>query len=341
MLFLPLLVWYISLVLGIAQSSSYKSAIKQRQAPDEPQQLPGEQRLNDADQAWLDNIKAEVDLFPHAVEGDDTLTVDPLQGPPFRRMEGVFPQTLISGECTAEQESIIKRAWDDAKLFTEAQNGKWKKDYDYDKTHKFWLGDDWNATTHPEAGVRERAVIVNRKIKLVGRLFKEAHLHHNQWFLWRCNNARRLNWECSDVRNAGTWAEQSERTQNIMEMTTFCESFFKLETIGGQVAQHKDDADKLAKIGYFEQSTAKTLLHEVWHYNILGWPPIADLAYGMYNCRKLAIVNGTKRAFINSDSYTFDAINIYLDNLIDYHDDDPKDSDYHPESNSDSDVDMN
>jgi hypothetical protein len=341
MIVLPLLVWFILLKFGVAHLSSYKPAIKQRQVPEEPQQLTEEQRLDAADQAWRDTLVAEVDAFPHVVEGDDTRIVDPLQGPPFRRMEGVFPQTLISGDCTAEQESIIKHAWDDAKLFVEAQNGKWKKSYDYDKTHTSWLGDDWNATTDPDPAVRWRADIIGKKLELVGRLFEGTDVPKSQWFLWRCNNARRLNWECGDNRNAGTWFEQSQRTRLGMEMTTFCANFFTRETIGEQVARYKNDADKMANIFYFEESTGKTLLHEVYHYQILGRPPIGDIAYGMYECRKLAIINGTKRAFINSDSYTFDALNIYVDNLFDYHDDDPKDSDYHPDSTSDSDVDMN
>jgi hypothetical protein len=63
----------------------------------------------------------------------------------------------------------------------------------------------------------------------------------------------------------------------------------------------------------FQGTTAMTMFHEVYHYkDLVSRPRTDDFAYHATETYNLAKQEGTRVAYVNAESYAFDALAIYL-----------------------------
>jgi hypothetical protein len=228
-------------------------------------------------------------------------------------MPGVFPRTYIDPRCTTEERSKIKTAWDEAKLLVD----------DYREVHKLWFGNEWNARDTPVHAGRSKAIADN--FKRLARLFN-GELPDSENFLWWCNDHPNED-RCSDEEGeeftdaqlgARTWyrddqdfGQDKEHVINIQHVV-FCPMWFEAESLVKQIARYKDDEAEQKFIENFESNAGVYMLHEIYHWRVVGSPPIVDYAYGAENSINLAREKGTEFAYGNSDSYTLDALHLYM-----------------------------
>jgi hypothetical protein len=295
MLIFTLLVSFICLSFGVAHPSSYKPTIEQRQMPNtEPESLTHE--------------VGEPDF-------QDGMYIDPMGGPPFPLMKGVLPSTYLDPACNSVEESILREAWEGAKLIVDAQTTI-ASEYDYNLPHKTWLGDGWNAKGKPVVVYRVKSIADN--FKRIARLYGGG-IDDKEIIVWRCTEGLQDEMMCGQQRDddklfLALSANYPGRKGhgNRIHVTMFCPLFFRRETLGEQIGRYKDDKDGQLRMINFQPSTAHALLHETWHYDIVSKPPTLDYATGVYDTYNLARINGTRLASTNADSYTYDGLAIYL-----------------------------
>ncbi|EPE30776.1 Metalloproteases (zincins), catalytic [Glarea lozoyensis ATCC 20868] len=232
----------------------------------------------------------------HEVEESDIqngMYIGPMGGPPFPSMEGVLPSTYLDPACNGAEASIVSEAWEGAKLIVEAQTTI-VSDYDYNLPHKTWLGDGLNASGKPVVEYRSKSIADN--FKKLARLYGGG-IDDKEIIVWRCTEGLKDEPMCSQQMGAGVLAlalsaEYSGRNGH-----------------GNRV---HDDKEGQLRMASFPVSTAHALLHETWHYRIVSQPRTADYATGVETTYNLARREGTRVAFTNADSYTYDGLAIYL-----------------------------
>ncbi|EPE33152.1 Metalloproteases (zincins), catalytic [Glarea lozoyensis ATCC 20868] len=207
-------------------------------------------------------------------------TIETRQDPGFRLFMDGYTSIYIDPECNDVQEGVFHDAWEDAKLLSKAQFGNVDGHGD-DKPHKMWLGDSWN-----KRGSRYNAVTNERTGDIYKNIWSMKSLFDNQG----TEENERIYWWCQDIRNecneANIYGGYFKTTENIPQ---------------------PDGPEN------FQYNTAMTVLHEAYHYqNLVCDPPIDDHAWGAIDCYNLAHTYGTKKAYLNADSYALDALAVYL-----------------------------
>jgi hypothetical protein len=230
----------------------------------------------------------------------------------FAPLHNVFPGTYAHSGCNSLQISELKAAWDDAKLLAEAQTNI-VVGYNYNLPHRTWLGDEWNAGGTPKQAYQAEAIEDN--FTELARLFR-GEMGGKQETIWRCTEEKDDSEEqCDGKTYASTYHDlNSVKTGYVRQTSLFCPLFFELEALTLLIDRYKDDKNGQLDMHNFESNTAHTMLHEIYHYELvaLGRPQIIDYATGTDKNYALARVNGTGVAYVNADSYAFDALAIYL-----------------------------
>ncbi|EPE26472.1 Metalloproteases (zincins), catalytic [Glarea lozoyensis ATCC 20868] len=236
-------------------------------------------------------------------------------------MPNVFPRTYLDTRCTDGERTRIKTAWDEAKLLAEAQTGNDGR-FDHSAVHETWFGKEWNLRDTPLREMRSKAIQDN--FEGLARLFGGIQ-EDSENFVWWCNDHPTED-RCSDeegedtdaLLGARTWyledqdfGQDEDHVINIQHVV-FCPQWFDTETLGEQISRYKDDKEEQQFITNFESNAGVFMLHEIYHWKAVASKPIIDYAYGVEDSIKLAREKGTELAFANSDSYTLDALNIYI-----------------------------
>ncbi|EPE24124.1 hypothetical protein GLAREA_07974 [Glarea lozoyensis ATCC 20868] len=120
--------------------------------------------------------------------------------------------------------------------------------------------------------------------------------------------------DCDNDAKAGSYSRRVS-TGITIQQTAFCLGFFLEERIGQKFAFLRDSEGRLNMDNY-QDNTARTIIHEAYKYDFIGLPQAIDGAYGAEDVYKLARVAGTELEFVNSDSYTIDALSIYLHQIL-------------------------
>ncbi|EPE31040.1 Metalloproteases (zincins), catalytic [Glarea lozoyensis ATCC 20868] len=285
-----LLVLFICLGFSVTHPSSHKTTIEQRQVPDaEPSPAP----VVFMDEPDIQNLNY----------------IDPSSGLPFPPLKYVFPSTYLDPECTGAEELILKHAWRVARDIVAAQTTTFR-DYNYDFPHSCWLGDDWNSAGDHSKYIADSFKLIQR---LFGGLMKDKNI-----IVWRCSESSNPSLICRTGID-GTQLETTATTKYHVgrqgrgywvQTTLFCPRFFQYETLKQQVERYKDEKEGQLRIANFEYRTAKTMLHETWHYGVVS--DAIDYVYGSQACYKLARSNGAQITSLNADSLAYDGLAIYL-----------------------------
>ncbi|EPE31553.1 Metalloproteases (zincins), catalytic [Glarea lozoyensis ATCC 20868] len=241
-------------------------------------------------------------------------TIRPRQTPqPEAQMwefvKGGFSRKFVESKCTDEQKERLKSAWEDAKLIIEAQTNI-IAGYDYDLVHRTWMGDDWDARDTPEK--EGWGKIIEDNFARIAGLFRGEYGKSEEFF-WRytpepdddlCDDGKMYanNYYNLDFHLSG----------NHMHTITFCPPYWSLETIGEQIARHKDDEMGQMNMVNFVATTSHIMLHEIYHIKLATQPQTIDYAIEYHEALDLARTYGMEFTHVNSDSYTHDAVAIYL-----------------------------
>ncbi|EPE35587.1 Metalloproteases (zincins), catalytic [Glarea lozoyensis ATCC 20868] len=225
----------------------------------------------------------------------------------FQQASDLFPRTLIQDRCSDKQKETLRTAWKGAKKLAEAQTST-VTGYDYDAVHRAWFGDDWNVKGDPE--VERRTQIITDNMARLTKLFRGEVGDHDNFVFW-----------CEDKYGnceGEAWAASFEHTLEhgaLYQSTVFCPEFFEEEDVLEEDVEmfggHPDDE---TRIDHFQDTTAVTMLHEIYHYQfVVSDNPTLDIAeYGAGFDYQLAREKGTEETYLNANSYAMDALVIYL-----------------------------
>ncbi|EPE24122.1 Metalloproteases (zincins), catalytic [Glarea lozoyensis ATCC 20868] len=328
-------VLFVAVCLGLVFCSAYTQAssapvVPQSEPaeplpPDQaelPDQTPPEHKLpsseNWAEGKDLHRIERRQIALPlppdiHIVDEDglqDGNYIDPKGGPPFPPMSYFFPRTFLDPACDKEK---LLEAWEHVKQIVEAQTGD-IEDYDYNLPHSIWLGDEWNAVGNPVLQGRSEAIAEN--LKRIANLFNGV-IDDNEMFVWRCTEPLVDESVCFVKKTnreviATTAKHWNERTKMREQMIMFCPLFFQQPAITDIIRNYFNDQIAQRYMENFYGSTAQFMLHEMWHWGVVSDPPTLDYKYGIEEAYELARTDGTKVAYVNADSYTYDGLAIYI-----------------------------
>ncbi|EPE25506.1 Metalloproteases (zincins), catalytic [Glarea lozoyensis ATCC 20868] len=232
----------------------------------------------------------------------------------FDRYHRAFPNLKIDGHCDNTQVLILQRAWEESKLLAKAQTGN-VSGYDYDLVHKTWLGQDWNRTGKPLLAyyINHRTRSIAKNFEQLKRLY-DGIIAGTQWIYWWCHDPGA---HCQANKKdystiAESWIDKSSGIREIYH-TVWCPLFFEQETLENQITRTKNNIADQVILDNFELNSAVTMYHETFHYdNLVGYPSIKDTVFYADQCYQLAKVIGTEKAYVNADSYTVDALAIYI-----------------------------
>jgi hypothetical protein len=217
-----------------------------------------------------------------------------------------FPGTLIQDQCSDKQKETLKTAWKGAKKLAEAQTSI-VSGYDYDAVHRAWFGDDWNVKGDPEVEARTKTITDN--MARLAKLFRGEVEDHENFVFW-CEDKRG---DCDGDTWAASFFNTMEQGTRHYQSTAFCPIFFEEDILEEFVEMFGGHPDKETRIDLYEETTAVTMLHEIYHYNfVVSNNPILDITTNAEDNYRLAREKGTKETYLNADSYAIDALVIYL-----------------------------
>jgi hypothetical protein len=225
-----------------------------------------------------------------------------------------FPNMFIDAYCDEAQKSKLQRAWEESKLLANAQT-EIVSGYNYDLVHKTWLGEDWNRTGKPLLSplVNYRTRSIRKNFEQLKQLYN-GRIGENQYIYWWCHDPGA---GCqSDKRGrttiASSWVSKDSSVRESYH-TVWCGKFFEAETLGDQITRAEHIIGEQVVLDTFDSNSAVAMFRETFHFEILvGSPAIKDFAYHAGETYQLAKKSGTKKAYINADSYAMDALAIYV-----------------------------
>jgi hypothetical protein len=227
---------------------------------------------------------------------------------------------FIDPTCSEGQKIILQQAWDKAKLLAQAQTGN-LQDYDYNTVHQFYLGDDWNAPGTPDDPLpryRSRAIVNN--FNRLKKLFN-GEVATDEYIYWYCEDSQS---RCSSIQGSGVTSNSREgwSTFKNSHTTIWCPDFFNIAPLKQQTDLYFFDARNQTIIDNFDKNCGTVMLHEIWKYEHLVCDPRTnqDKLFIQENRAEqiweLARLSGTRSAYITADSYTMDALAVYLQQLF-------------------------
>ncbi|EPE24112.1 hypothetical protein GLAREA_07962 [Glarea lozoyensis ATCC 20868] len=232
-----------------------------------------------------------------------------------------LPRIFIDHTCSEAQKILLQQAWDEAQLLAKAQTG-FLEGYDYGAVHQIYLGDEWNAlATSHERLARTRSTAIFANFNRLKMLF-EGPVSTDEFIYWYCEDS---DTKCRPGQISGVTSNAFESRTSAYHnahTTIWCSEFFNIGTLKDQTDFYFESESNHTIIDNFDINRGTIMLHEIWKYEHLVCHPRThpeklfiqeDRADQIWD---LASHEGTKSAYVTADSYTMDALAVYLQQLF-------------------------
>ncbi|KAI0516856.1 hypothetical protein F5B22DRAFT_183430 [Xylaria bambusicola] len=176
-------------------------------------------------------------------------------------------------------------------------------DFDFDKIHKQWLGNDWNGW----GWFYDYKTAIHNNLANLAQLFLNQGFQQHEYIYWYCYDYAN---QCDMGTVAYSWSSVYFFWRN--HYTVFCPRFASFQTLADDIRAASQDQHKQRIMENFHTNRGQIMLHEIYHYTVVTNPRTDDYAYQAQQCWDLAKNQGTWYAFENADSYALDAVAIYV-----------------------------
>ncbi|KAI4114600.1 MAG: hypothetical protein LQ338_007981 [Usnochroma carphineum] len=164
--------------------------------------------------------------------------------------------------------------------------------------------------TKCDAGKNLRSETPGRRLNNFGRLRQlySDHAQRSEYIYWYCYDYGST---CTEGVQAYSWDSNGWFWSN--HYTVFCDPFYGQPTLDDAIKKNKNNIHEQKIMENFQTNRGQIMFHETWHYkNRVSSPRTGDYAYRAQKAWELARDSGTNYAYVNADSYTLDAVAIYV-----------------------------
>ncbi|KAK4696662.1 hypothetical protein P7C71_g1303, partial [Lecanoromycetidae sp. Uapishka_2] len=242
------------------------------------------------------------------------LTIDPASFLSASTAGGI-PRKFIDKKCTLDQKQKITAAWEEAKLLAQAQT-TYKLLYQYNIPHTRWLGKDWNSQgsyipwRYDFRKLIGASAFCLDNLTRLAKLYSDRSFPAHEFIYWYCYDDNNV---CNDFTQAVSWDSIGTFWSN--HYTVFCPNFYGRATLATKMDEYANNLPEQKVMENFQLNRGHIMLHETYHYkDLVSQPRIEDYddGYQAQSAWDLAKNKGTNFAYLNADSYAFDALAIYI-----------------------------